>query len=200
MRARLILTAVLVSVVAVLLAWPSKAIASLPSSFHDPVAVAPPVVIEAPTYTVVAGDNLSQLATDAATSVAGLVELNKITDPDLIYVGEVLTLPVGSSIPVHVAVIQSKRVLKTTPHGYITSSPVGGSSSFEQCVIARESGGNAQIWNASGHWGAFQFSRGTWIANGGNPATFGSASFAEQQVVFVHSAPSNWSPYDNCTP
>src|SRR5512146_1485774 len=77
-----------------------------------------------------------------------------------------------------------------------------GGSSFQACVIQRESGGNSQVMNASGHYGLYQFSASTWAAYGGNPADFGNASVAEQNQVFNNAiaagGQSNWSPYDGC--
>jgi soluble lytic murein transglycosylase-like protein len=69
-------------------------------------------------------------------------------------------------------------------------------------VIARESGGNPQIMNATGHYGLYQFSESTWIAYGGSAADFGHASVAEQNQVFANAlaagGESNWAPYDGC--
>ena len=45
------------------------------------------------TYVVQAGDTLSGIATKFGTTVANLVSLNNISDPNLIYVGQVLKLP-----------------------------------------------------------------------------------------------------------
>jgi hypothetical protein len=78
-----------------------------------------------------------------------------------------------------------------------------GGSGFQACVIARESGGNPNAWNPNGHYGLYQFSAGTWAANGGNPADFGNASVSEQNQVFANTmatggGASNWSPYDGC--
>ena len=84
--------------------------------------------------------------------------------------------------------------------GSYTGGTSGGS--FGQCVIARESGGQAQVMNASGHYGLYQFSASTWAAYGGSPADFGDASVAEQNRVFANAlaagGQSNWSPYDGC--
>lgn len=81
-----------------------------------------------------------------------------------------------------------------------TVSAAGGS--FQACVIARESGGNSQVMNASGHYGLYQFSASTWAAYGGNPAAFGNASVAQQNQVFNNAiaagGQSNWSAYDGC--
>jgi len=82
------------------------------------------------------------------------------------------------------------------------STSTGASGSFQACVIARESGGNPQVMNSSGHYGLYQFSASTWAAYGGNPADFGHASVAEQNQVFNNAiaagGESNWAPYDGC--
>jgi LysM repeat protein len=73
---------------------------------------------------------------------------------------------------------------------------------FGNCVVERESGGNPNVWNASGHWGLYQFSASTWAEYGGNPADFGSAGIAEQEQVFMNALAQggefNWAPYDGC--
>ena len=84
-------------------------------------------------------------------------------------------------------------------YGNVSASSYSG---FEQCVIARESGGNSQVMNSTGHYGLFQFSASTWAAYGGSPADFGHASASEQEAVFntamAQGGESNWSPYDGC--
>ena len=84
----------------------------------------------------------------------------------------------------------------------VQSTTYSGGSSFQQCVIARESGGNSQVMNSSGHYGLYQFSSSTWSAYGGNPADFGNASVGEQNQVFNNAVAaggqSNWAPYDGC--
>jgi hypothetical protein len=85
------------------------------------------------------------------------------------------------------------------PVAYAGTAPGG---SFGACVRARESGGNPQVMNASGHYGLYQFSASTWAAYGGNPGDFGNASTAEQDQVFANAiaqgGQSNWAPYDGC--
>jgi LysM repeat protein len=82
------------------------------------------------------------------------------------------------------------------------SSTYTGGSGLQACIIAAESGGNSQIWNASGHYGLYQFSASTWAAYGGNPADFGNASVAEQNQVYDNAiaagGASNWTLYDGC--
>jgi LysM repeat protein len=77
-----------------------------------------------------------------------------------------------------------------------------GGSGFQSCVISRESGGNSQVMNSSGHYGLYQFSESTWEAYGGSSADFGHASVSEQNQVFnnaiAQGGESNWSAYDGC--
>jgi hypothetical protein len=84
----------------------------------------------------------------------------------------------------------------------VVSGSYHGSGSFERCVIARESGGNSQVMNGSGHYGLYQFSASTWRAYGGSSGSFGHASVATQKRVFdnamAQGGQSNWSPYDGC--
>ena len=69
-------------------------------------------------------------------------------------------------------------------------------------MIARESGGNSQAMNGSGHYGLYQFSAQTWVAYGGSSSSFGNASVAQQNQVFNNAiaagGASNWAPYDGC--
>jgi Transglycosylase-like domain len=75
-------------------------------------------------------------------------------------------------------------------------------SGFQSCVIARESGGNSQVMNATGHYGLYQFALSTWEEYGGSASDFGDASIATQNAVFAnamaHDGESNWSEYDGC--
>src|SRR5262249_811939 len=51
------------------------------------------------TYTVQPGDNLFRIALKYGTSVSAIAQLNNISNPALIYVGEVLKIPNGSTAP-----------------------------------------------------------------------------------------------------
>jgi LysM repeat protein len=89
----------------------------------------------------------------------------------------------------------------------ITVSSSGGGpwpgGAFGNCVVQRESGGNPQVMNSTGHYGLYQFSFSTWVAYGGNPGDFGHASVAEQERIFLNAmatpgGANNWAPYDGC--
>lgn len=85
---------------------------------------------------------------------------------------------------------------------YLPSGRYTGSGAMQQCIIRAESGGNSQIWNASGHYGLYQFSYSTWVGHGGSPSAFGHASVAQQNQVYFNTVAadgySDWTPYDGC--
>jgi len=175
-------------------------------------------------YTVKSGDTLSSIAKHVYQNQAYWTALywanqKAIKYANVIQVGQVLTVPAK---PAHVpappsvlgpapapapapaaAPVQSSQQTSYTAapaqSGTVSTSGMG---SFQQCVIARESGGNSQVMNSSGHYGLYQFSASTWSAYGGNPADFGNASAAEQNQVFNNAmaagGASNWAPYDGC--
>jgi len=169
-------------------------------------------------YTVKAGDSLSAIASRAyhnekAWPVLYWANRNKIHWANAIEPGQVLRIPVKPAqipdppsrlgpAPAPVAAAAAS----ATP-AYAQSAPEVSSSgaengSFGQCVIARESGGNAQVMNSTGHYGLYQFSASTWAAYGGSAADFGHASVSEQNAVFNNAVASggqsNWSAYDGC--
>jgi LysM repeat protein len=182
-------------------------------------------------YTVKSGDTLSDIAkrvyhNPAYWPVLYWANHSQIKYANIIEVGQKLTVPArpakvpgAPSVlgPVAPAPVQTT-VTASAPVTYGESAPVysapsysapsqaastyTGSGSFQSCVIARESGGNSQVMNSSGHYGLYQFSSGTWAAYGGNPASFGNASVAEQNQVFNNAVAaggqSNWAPYDGC--
>jgi LysM repeat protein len=177
-------------------------------------------------YTVKSGDSLSAIAqriyhNPAYWPVLYWANHSQIRYANVIQVGQELTVPAkpakipaapsvlgpSAPAPVHTTVTTSAPVTDAASVP-VQSAPVqsastySGSGSFQSCVIARESGGNSQVMNSSGHYGLYQFSASTWAAYGGNPASFGNASVAEQNQVFNNAiaagGQSNWSPYDGC--
>ena len=179
------------------------------------------------TYTVRSGDSLSAIAERVyhqqdAWPVLYWANHSKIRWANEIEVGQVLKVPakpakipsapseLGPSGPVQgpaaatstYAPAQATAVAAAP--SYSNASYSGGTpgGSFGSCVVARESGGNSQVMNASGHYGLYQFGASTWAAYGGNPASFGNASVAEQNQVFANAlaagGQSNWSAYDGC--
>ena len=177
-------------------------------------------------YTIRAGDSLSSIAGKVyhkqnAWPVLYWANRDKIRWANIVGEGQVLKVPaMPAKIPA--APSQLAPALAPAPAPAAAAAPVaassaapaqaagpvsssysgGGSSSFESCVIASESGGNSQVMNSSGHYGLYQFSESTWVAYGGSAGDFGHASASEQHQVFSNAVAqggqSNWAPYDGC--
>ena len=179
------------------------------------------------TYTVRSGDTLSSIAkhiykNPGAWPVLYWANHHKLKWADVISVGQVLKVPADpdripsaprqlapvSYAPKHAApqpATTSQAPTEQAPAQATTTAAWSGTypgGAFGACVVSRESGGNPDIWNASGHWGLYQFSEATWVAYGGAAGDFGSASVAEQNQVFANAlaqgGQSNWAPYDGC--
>ncbi len=180
-------------------------------------------------YTVKSGDTLSAIAGRFyrdANYWPALYWANhsQIRYANQISVGQVLTVPAKPAhipgaptvlgpapapSPVSVPAVASAATPAPAQTAPVSAAPVqstavssAGDGSFQACVIQRESGGNSQVMNSSGHYGLYQFSSSTWAEYGGNPADFGNASVAEQNQVFNNAiaagGQSNWSAYDGC--
>jgi LysM repeat protein len=172
-------------------------------------------------YTVRQDDSLSRIAqrfyhNPDAWPVLYWANHDQIRWADDIQAGQVLQIPVKPArIPSPPALLGP--TAPPAPPAALAAQPAGpapaqvyaapaasaySGGSFGACVIAAESGGNAQAMNSSGHYGLYQFSASTWAAYGGNPADFGNASVAEQNQVFANAlasgGQSNWSAYDGC--
>jgi LysM repeat protein len=176
------------------------------------------------TYTVKSGDSLSAIAdreyhSRDAWPVLYWANHAVIKWANEIQPGQVLKVPAkpakipgapGQLDPAPavsaVTVSASTAAAASTPAQTVSTATTytGGTpgGSFGSCVVARESGGNAQVMNSTGHYGLYQFSASTWAAYGGNPADFGNASVSEQNQVFSNAlaagGQSNWAPYDGC--
>jgi LysM repeat protein len=167
-------------------------------------------------YTVRSGDSLSSIAGKVyhkqnAWPVIYYANRDKVHWADVVSTGQVLKVPAlpakipaapGQTGPAAAAAPASGPVQATTAVSGGTYSGGAPGGSFGSCVIARESGGNSQVMNSSGHYGLYQFSESTWVAYGGSAADFGHASAGEQNQVFANAiargGQSNWSAYDGC--
>jgi LysM repeat protein len=164
-------------------------------------------------YTVRSGDSLSVIAgrvyhDQAAWPVIYWANRSKIRSANDISVGQVLRIPAKPAhIPNAPAQVASVVVAASQSRGVTyapaeTASTYSGGGGFASCVIARESGGNSQVMNSSGHYGLYQFSASTWEEYGGSASDFGNASVSEQNKVFdsalAAGGQSNWSAYDGC--
>ena len=142
-------------------------------------------------YTVRSGDSLSSIAGKVyhkqnAWPVLYWANRGKIHWANIVGEGQVLKVPAmpakipaapsqlapapaaaQAPAPTRVAASSAAPAQATSS---VSSSYSGGApgGSFGSCVIARESGGNSQVMNSSGHYGLYQFSESTWVAYGGS--------------------------------
>jgi LysM repeat protein len=183
----------------------------------------PVVAVPRPTVIVASGDSLSAIAARHGLTWTQLGAYNNLPNPNLIEPGQVLGIPPSNYVvpasyglaraesagtPVQTPSTASTRWSRASSSGsssgYSPRSTTVSSagSGFQACVIARESGGNAQVMSGGGYYGLYQFAPSTWAAYGGNPADFGHAGAGEQNQVFANAmargGQSNWSPYDGC--
>jgi len=167
--------------------------------------------------TVKPGDSLSEIAQKACGNAGdwtGIYQQNNAligSNPNLIFPGQHLKFKCdAAAIRTILSASTTNNGASSTSHGgaaYVApAATYSGGSGFQACVIARESGGNSQVMNSTGHYGLYQFSSSTWAEGGGNPADFGHASIAEQNQVYYNimansattGGAENWAPYDGC--
>jgi LysM repeat protein len=121
-------------------------------------------------------------------------------NPDVIEVGQRLAIPAACDMR-PVSIPAAKTVTRTT--AVVTeTAPVTTTSSFEACVISRESGGNPRAVNPSSDAGGlFQFLPSTWDGYDGYPnAESAPVSVQEEYFNIVYAAygVAPWRPYDGC--
>ncbi len=162
-------------------------------------------IINAETYTVEAGDTLSAIANEKNTTLEKLVELNKIADPNHIRVGQILELGnnVPNSEPSEVAAVTPVNEY-AAPAATVNAAPTTGGvvlsngntagatgsyaasrmaemtgvpASTWEAIIARESNGQVDAYNASGASGLFQTMPG-----------WGSTATVDDQIQSAYSA------------
>jgi LysM repeat protein len=165
------------------------------------------------TYTVAAGDTLSQISVrfcGTAADYPSLAAASSIANPDLIYPGQDIRLACHHAIAAspEAPASSDNRVAVTGPTSSAQSQTVttAGMSGFEACVISRESGGNPQAVNpTSDAGGLFQFLPTTWASLGYAGAYPGGAQTAPVSVqegafarLYAESGTSPWAPYDFC--
>jgi hypothetical protein len=150
--------------------------------------------------TVRPGDYLSAIARRYCPSSRdwpGIYAANRSVigpDPDRIVPGQVLVIRCARGPVPHV---QQAATLVSS------STRITASSSFQECVIQRESGGNPRAQNPSSTAsGLYGFLDSTWTSVTGLPGPARDYSVAEQNAGFerayAQDGTSPWGPYDGC--
>lgn len=186
-------------------------------SLSSPAASAATPSAAPSAYTVASGDTLAAIAPRVGTTWPTLASFNHLADPNHIEAGEVLQVPpAGYSAPpatssAPTASSSQGASSSSSQEASSTSTPTSSQSAHSSgstsgsraaCIRASENGGSYGRSSNGSHFGAYQFDRQTWAANGGNPGNWGSASAAEQDRVFANTVASSgysaWAPYDGC--
>ncbi|KXT84922.1 LysM peptidoglycan-binding domain-containing protein [Streptococcus panodentis] len=164
-------------------------------------------VVNAETYTVKEGDTLSAIANEKDTTLEKLVEINKIADPNIIRVGQILEL--GNGAQATQTAVESATTAATPSTNYAApaadpsaaassgvvlsnGNTAGATGSYAasrmaeltgvpastwEAIIARESNGQVDAYNASGASGLFQTMPG-----------WGSTATVDDQIQSAYSA------------
>jgi len=167
--------------------------------------------------TVVAGDNLSEIATENNTTYVRIFDANEqIQDPNLIYPGEILIIPSPSE-----QLTDRQLPAETIVQPTITSQPAPDNSTIESApstdtptqpsqssttdnsvwdsLAQCESGGNWSINTGNGFYGGLQFTLSSWQAVGGS----GYPNQASQQEQIMRAemlqAQQGWGAWPVCS-
>lgn len=126
----------------------------------------------AATHQVKQGETLSQIASQSGTSWQALWRANpSISNPDLIFTGQKLTLPGGSTA-------KATKASGTQPVSAARSADAVEGGVWDRLAQC-ESGGNWRINTGNGFYGGLQFTPSSWRAVGGSGLPH-QASKAEQ--------------------
>lgn len=142
-------------------------------------------------YVVKPGDTLSEIAQANGANWHELARMNNLKDPDLILIGQTLTLDgvkkAADPSPRKVTKKAESREVRKTERKVRSSRSEDRPASRAKANLSGawakvancESSGNPRAVNGAGYYGLFQFDKQTWrsVGGSGNPA---NASAAEQ--------------------
>jgi LysM repeat protein len=134
-------------------------------------------------HTVVQSDTLWAIGLKVGTPWQILAQYNHLANPDLILVGEVIQVPLGSGAALGVTerpavtsparsnvTSESPRVatrwMVPTPQP-VRSAPVQTGTGTWGCIAQHESGGNPATNTGNGYYGMYQDTQQSWVAGGG---------------------------------
>jgi LysM repeat protein len=102
------------------------------------------------TYTVVSGDTLSNIGVNAGVSLSALEAANpQITNPSLIFPGEVIDLPAGAVIPVTGGTVVATPVPGTSTYTVVSGDTLSSIAANFGVTLSALEAANPQITNPS---------------------------------------------------
>lgn len=167
--------------------------APAPSPTHAPPVASPAALPTTPaqptTYTVKPGDSLSAIAFQYGLSLQELMAANGITDPDVLFAGQKLIIPVPGSItpvPTSAPTVAPTGIPTAAP----TNTPPTGPDLRIESVQASSDGKDS--WVVITNWGMWARLKGWTLDDGqGNVYTFPDLSLFQGGSVRVHTAAGN---------
>ena len=133
-----------------------------------------PAVPQPKHYTVVSGDNLSEIAdANSLISWRDLWNSNEsISDPNLIYAGQDFVIPTDATVERPLPVTVNPAPLDEASNAYnaqrpalsraVVTNPNASTGDIFAHIRQRESGGNYATNTGNGYYGAYQYDIGTW--------------------------------------
>lgn len=178
----------------------------------DPPPKVETVQAPLPRVTVSLGDTLSGIGARTHRTWQQLAGWNHLPNPDLIFVGQVFTIPLESYVPP-----LPTYTPPATPAVSISTSGGGGGSETQVAPVQRASSGTAGpspsgVWGCiaqhesgmqndntgNGYFGYFQFDASSWTAAGGGPGGPTAYSYSQQLAVAQHwQAMAGWGAWPN---
>jgi LysM repeat protein len=159
-------------------------------------------------YTVKSGDTLSEIAQANGADWHQLAKINNLKDPNLILIGQTLSLDGVKKAAVHeprrvtAHKVETRKVRKAErkvrthrssdrPARSAKANLSGGWAQVANC----ESGGNPRAVNSAGYYGLFQFDLQTWrsVGGSGNPARASAGEqLARAKKLYAQRGASPW--------
>ena len=155
-------------------------------------------------YTVKRGDTLSEVARKLGLpSWRSLYTANSdsISNPNLIFPGQRLVVPDGSSSAAERTTVKRTRKatsLRASRTARSSSSPAAGNSVWDRLAQC-ESGGNWSINTGNGYYGGLQFLPSTWRAHGGTGMPHQASREEQIRVAKRVLQTQGWSAWPVCS-
>lgn len=195
----------------------AETVKTVPKAAHTSAAL-PRVHAPVERVTVRAGDTLTVIAVRTSRTWEQLAAYNRIPNPNLIYVDQVLTVPPANYVPPGVAIptqVETTSRRETATRTYYTprvsyaprvsytthaAAPTYTASGVWGCIADHESGGNPATNTGNGYYGMYQDTQASWVEGGGlaYAASADRASAAAQTAVNERiQAQQGWSAWPN---
>ncbi len=112
--------------------------ATTPPSATTPATTTPAAAAASQTYVIQDGDTLGKIATKFGVERKALLEANRLSEGQPIYIGETLMVPAGATAPAPAPTAPANDVAKTTPQIPAPPVPTGKAAESNQPAPAKQ--------------------------------------------------------------